>query len=326
MNKKTVLIAGMILSLVAGGCGSAGKASESYAPAYSASSSFSGMSDDSSMKVSNEMDVTDAGETVNLTHEKLIRTINMRLQTMEFDRFLEFINGRIAEFGGYIGNSRINGNAMNSTSLRSASLTIRVPQSRVDEFLSGLDEKAKIVTRIENTENVTLSYADTESRLKSLQIEQERFMELLSKAEDMDSIIAIESHLTDLRYQIESYASQLRVLDDRVDYATVTMDINEVKRVTEVEEKDTVLVRMKYGFLDSCYDIKEGALEFLVWFTTNILYLCIWGGIIYLAFRIVRKVIKKRKARRNPSTPATALQEEKGAEVNANEGRVDTEK
>ncbi len=36
-------------------------------------------------------------------------------------------------------------------------------------------------------------------------------MELLSTAENMEDLLAIESKLSDIRYEIESYESQLRL-------------------------------------------------------------------------------------------------------------------
>lgn len=52
---------------------------------------------------------------------------------------------------------------------------------------------------------MTLQYVDVESRKKALETEQERLMELLSSAENMEDLLAIESKLSEVRYELENY-------------------------------------------------------------------------------------------------------------------------
>ena len=230
--------------------------------------------------------------------EKLIRTVSMQVQTKEFETLLAYLDGKVAELGGYIQSSQIYGNGMDSYGYRSASMTFRIPQSKLDLFVSGVSENATVVRKSENAENITLRYADTEARLKSLQIEQERFLDLLEKADTIDSILVLEQHLTELRYEIESYASTLKVYDNKVDYSTVTLDVSEVKRIVPVEQDPTVWSRMKDGFADTWYSIKDGFADFLVWLVTNFLYLIIWAVIIVVAIVIVKKKINSIKCKR----------------------------
>ena len=222
----------------------------------------------------------------------------MRLQTKEFDALLSYLDGKVAEFGGYIQSSQIYGNGMDSTGYRSASLTLRIPQSNLDTFVSGVSENATVVRKTENAENVTLQYADTEARLKSLQIEQERFLELLEKADTVENILVLEQHLTELRYEIESYASTLKIYDNRVSYSTVTLYITEVNRIVPVEQNPTVFTRMKDGFANTWYDIQDGFADFVVWLVTNALYLVLWAVILVTAVVVVKKQIKKRRIKK----------------------------
>ena len=234
-------------------------------------------------------------ELYNAESEKLIRTVTMSLQTKEFETLLSYLDGKVAELGGYIQNSQIYGNSMDTYGYRSASMTLRIPQDKLDLFVSGVGENATVVRKSENAENVTLQYADTEARLTALKIEQERFLALLEKADSVDSIIAIEEHLTELRYEIESYASILKVYDNKVSYSTVTLDISEVKRITPVEQDPTLLTRMKDGLSDSWYRLKDNMGDFLVWVVSNIIALIIWAVVIVVAVRFIKKRVLKIK-------------------------------
>ena len=61
-----------------------------------------------------------------------------------------------------------------------------------------------------DTKDVTDSYFDIEARLASLEIQKERYLELLERAEDMESIVVLTNALTDVLYQIESHTGTLK--------------------------------------------------------------------------------------------------------------------
>ncbi len=325
MKKKTWLVMGMVGVLLLGGCEAGAKANDCATAPESVNGGFfaADMADGdyyySKSEEPMEMesvtasasrgeygsgfgmtDGSDSAETelYNTESEKLIRTVTMQLQTKEFDTVLGYLDAKVAELGGYIQSSQVFGNGMDSYGYRSASMTLRIPQGKLDTFVSGVSENATVVRKSENAENVTLRYADTEARLKSLQIEQERFLELLEKADTVESILVLEEHLTELRYEIESYASTLKLYDNKVNYSTVTLDISEVKRIVPVEQDPTLVSRMKDGFADTWYDIKDGLADFAVWLVTNLLYLVIWAVIIVAAVVVVKKINKSRKAKR----------------------------
>ena len=324
MKKKNLLVMGLIGALLLGGCGAA-KSSDMMMEATNGGGYFAAdvadgdyyysksealmdaesvnASSTSGLKYGSDgFGLTDRGtsgetELYNTESEKLIRTVTMQLQTKEFDSLLTYLESKVAEFGGYVQSSQIYGNGMDSYGYRSASMTLRIPQSKLDSFVSGVGENATVVRKSENADNKTLEYADTEARLKSLQIEQERFLALLEKADTVENIIVIEQHLTELRYEIESYASTLKLIDNKVNYSTVTLEVSEVKRIVPVEQDPTLWSRMKDGFADTWYDIKEGLADFAVWFVTNFLYLIVWAVIIVVAVVVVKRVIKSKKNR-----------------------------
>ena len=77
-------------------------------------------------------------------------------------------------------------------------------------------------------------------------------MALMEKAESVDAIIALETRLTEVRYQIQSMESQLRTYDNQVDYATITLSVEEVTIYTpDTQEPKSDLQRMTDGFVTS---------------------------------------------------------------------------
>lgn len=230
---------------------------------------------------------------------KLIKTVNMDVETKEYDRLMTELKSQVLELGGYIESmDTYNGSSYSHyRSSRSANMTIRIPKDKLDSFLDTVAGISNVVRRSDNVEDVTLAYVDMESRKKALETEQDRLLELLQRAESINDIIVLEERLSDVRYQLESMESQLRTIDNQVDYSTIYLDISEVQELTPIVEQ-TPVERIGEGFVESLQDIGDGAVEFIVWFLVNIPYFVVWAVIITIIVLIVRACRKKSRAKK----------------------------
>lgn len=232
--------------------------------------------------------------------QKLIRKVNIDAETEDLEALLGELTKQIGMLDGYIENQELyNGSSYSSYRSRSANLTIRIPADKLDDFIGQVKDVSNVVSYNESQEDVTLTYVSTESRIKALETEQERLLELLSQAENMSDLLEIEARLTDVRYELESVTSQLLVLANKVDYATVWLYISQVKEYTEVEEQ-TVWQRISSGFSDNLEDLGEGLVDFFVWLVTYspqlVLLAAVAAGLIALLRR--RKKVSKKKAKK----------------------------
>jgi len=222
---------------------------------------------------------------------KLIKNVELTVEALEFDNMVAGVQDKASKLGGYIENSNVSGNSVYGSGDRYAYITVRIPAEKLDEFVADVEGMGNITNRVENVEDITLTYVDMQAHLKSLQTEYDRLLELLAKADNLDSIIALEQRMTDVRYEIESYQSQLRVYDNQVDYSTVNLTINEVERVTPAAEKG-VWERISTEFGENLYNVGKGLEEFFVWFVANIPYLVVWAVVIAVIALIVVLIVK----------------------------------
>ena len=244
------------------------------------------------------------GESANLTGNaagrKIIKNGALSIQTREFDEFLEQLNRSILTAGGYVESSSINGNSYNRNRMRSADVTARIPAEQLDAFCDQVSELGNVTFKNLYTRDVTLTYVDLESHVKALRTEQETLMELLKKAEKVEDIITIQSRLSDVLYQIESYESTLRTFDDQITYSSVHLSIQEVARETAVE-KETAGEEIARRFRENWEDVKEGATRFGIDFVSDLPVILVWVvflGIIVLVVVLLVKGGPKRKAKR----------------------------
>ena len=255
-------------------------------------------------ELAEEFDVSEAGNSSAeaqqdaLAGRKLIKTVNMDVETEEFDILVPALDQRVMALGGYIEDMSIyNRNNYYSDDyigvkhLRYASMTIRIPKNSLDTFLSTVAEQSNIVSRSESVMDVTLQYVDLESHKKALVAEQDRLLELMEQAETVEDIITIEGRLSEVRYQIESMESQLRTYDNKIDYSTVYLSIDEVEQYTPTEET-TVGQRIVNGFMNSLRGVGRGISNSAIWFVVNIPYLIVWAVVIIAIFLIARAVCR----------------------------------
>ena len=231
-------------------------------------------------------------------NRKLIKTVNLDVETEALDELLPVIDEKITQLGGYAENREIyNGSAYAQRRYRRADMTIRIPAENVDQFVEQVSGISNVVSSNEYIEDVTLQYVDTESRVKALETEQERLLELLEQAQNMAELLEIEARLTDVRYELESVASRLRTLENLVSYATVHLSLSEVQEYTPVAEK-TVWQRISDGFSDSLEDLSEGLVDTFVWILANSPYLVLWGLVLAAAVIGLRRGRAKRAAKK----------------------------
>ena len=250
----------------------------------------------------------DISETAQV-NRKLIRTFDMQIETKEFDEVLSGIQTKVQELGGYIEQSSLDsGSAYYSSYNRYSNMTVRVPSNKLDGFIQGVKDTANVTYISETTEDITLKYVDVESRKIALETERDRLLELLEKAESVEDIITIEGRLSEVRYQLESYTSQLRTMDNQVDYSAVHINIREVQRETNVEPK-TFWEEVTEEFGDSLYDLGRGFRDFAIWFLGSSPVLVLWAAVIAVIVIAVRFVGKKRKLKKTLKTMNPEIQE-----------------
>ena len=297
MKKMTaILVTLCMLAALLAGCGGASKSTQAFdaaaaAPAEAANGAYYDME---SAKSEDGGLTGDTDSTVLPEGRKWIITVNMSAETEDLDALMEALNGKISGLGGYVEDQdSYNGSMYSSRRYRSASLTVRIPAQRVDEFTAEMSGIANVVSTSLSREDITLRYVSTESRVAALQTEEARLLELMEQAETIADLLEIESRLTDVRYELENRASQLRLYDNQVDYATIYLSIDEVQEYTPVEEP-TVWERISGGFVSSVKGVGNGLLDLLVWVLAKSPYLVILGGVTVG----VVVLVKKRKARR----------------------------
>ena len=229
------------------------------------------------------------------TNRKLIRTVHLNVETDDFETLMNQLNDHISTLGGYIEQSDISGNSMqNNYSRRRAYMTVRIPSNSLDQFISSVEADGNVTNKSETTTDVTIQYSDLVSRKKSLTIEQDRIWALLEKADTLEAVIALEERLSEIRYELESMESRLRLYDNQVEYSTVYVNVEEVKIYTPTAPM-TVGERITKGFAENVDNMKIFAADLVVLILATI---PIWFPVLFIAV-VIFFIIKRKFVSRN---------------------------
>ena len=236
--------------------------------------------------------------------EKIIYSADVTVETTDFDGSLSKVEELLADCGGWVESSSINGanfyqKSRGYADTRSASYTLRIPSEHFDKLMSSLSALGNVPFTHTYTENVTAQYYDTEAHRKAYETQEARLLEMMEKAETVEDIVILEDRLTELRWRIESLQSQLLNWDRRVSYSSVYLDLQEVQEYTP-----EAVTRLSYGqrlwrsLRDGAKGVAEFFEELLLWLVGALPALLVLSVVVLLLRRPVKKALSRRKEKK----------------------------
>lgn len=252
------------------------------------------------------------GQTPADQSRKLIRTVDMDVETKNFDALIAHVEDQVEALGGYVESSDVyNGSYTSDYRSRNARITARIPADRLDDFVADVAEQSNITSKNESVEDVTLQYVDLESHKRALQAEQESLLSMLEQAETIEDILAINSQLTEVRYQLESMESQLRTYDNKIDYSTVHLYVDEVEQYVPYVAQ-TPWERISQGFTENLHRVGNGIANFFIELIialpillTAAVLIGAAAAILFVLIRRSEKKARERRARQTAAGPGT---------------------
>ncbi len=234
-------------------------------------------------KSTSDMAVEEATEA-----KKIIRTASLTITTQQFDESLAALKQLCEEKGGWISYCYENA----SSYRRTANLTLRIPASELDAFLTGVGDAGRITRRSESADDVTESYYDTQTRLETQRALMARLQALVTDAADLSDLLALESQIADTQYQIDRLQANLNSTDRQVDYATVDVSLQE-----EIPSDSLTDVEKSLGerLMDAIQTGWEAFAEFLGDMAVFIAAALPFIGVIVVLVIVVKIIRKKKK-------------------------------
>ncbi len=225
--------------------------------------------------------------------QKLVSTGSITVEVKDPDTAEQNLKELISTYQGSISQMNSNGDGINTSSStyysRYISYTVKVPADDFDAFMNDCRNLGNATYVNTSVEDITESYLDNQAHLDSLKAEKQKLEELLQQAENIDDLLAIQTQLSDVEYQIESYQSIQDHYDNQVSYSSVSITLQQVSNYTYNEPN--FLQRIQEGFSDSIHAF----VTFLQNILLFVIFLLPYAAAIIILILIIR-FIKKKKA------------------------------
>lgn len=160
-------------------------------------------------------------------NRKIIRTGELTIVVEDTQAAMARLRSVALTFGGYVANAnlwQVKENLMRGT------VTLRIDASRFDDAIDRIKEMALEVQR-ENigSQDVTEEYVDLESRLRNLEATEQELLALLAEVRKQTNkaseVLQVYRELTSVREEIERIKGRMQYLDNRVQLATITVEL-----------------------------------------------------------------------------------------------------
>ncbi len=239
------------------------------------------------------------GETVeeeDSAQRKVVKNGSLSLLVKKAEETAGRIRNVALELDGFVSYSQVQ---EVTEGVKRGTVTIKIPADKFSEAMERIKELAlDVENEEERTRDVTEEFTDLEARLKNLKAEEEQYLRLLEEAEDMEDILKVTSHLSNVRGRIERMEGRLKYLSNQVEMATIRVSLTSEAEVEVLGVRWRPLFMVKKSFKGMLSGLSNYA-NFVIKFIFALPVLILWVGSLglfaFIAVKILIWFVKKLK-------------------------------
>ena len=217
--------------------------------------------------------------------KKIIKIGYFTFETKSVDKTHQKINTWVQKHQGFIQNDKTR-NEYNSIH---RSLVIRVPNKSFNTLTDSIIKNAKTLDRRDiSLKDVTEEFVDITARLKAKRKLEERYLQLLTKAKNVNDMLNIERQLANIREEIEAKQGRLKYLQSQVSLSTLHVEFYEITELKKAASQT---------YLSRLWRAVKGGFDGLGNFFIGLVYLWPYLLIASLVGLLINRFIKKRKSK-----------------------------
>lgn len=178
--------------------------------------------------------------------KKIIRSGHIAIESKTIKKSKQALDALLTRYDGYYEQETLS----SSGNYANYSLVARIPAERLDQFLKDLENGGdKLTERSLRSEDVSLQYVDSESRLKSKRAYLERYQQLLGQAKNVKDVLEIQEQIRQLQEDIDSQESIMRRLKDQLAFSSLSIQLFEYQANLPIGSQ-SFWIQLKEAFTD----------------------------------------------------------------------------
>jgi Domain of unknown function (DUF4349) len=213
------------------------------------------------------------------TSIKKIQQGEIAFATENIGKSSAWIKKQTEHLKGYISNE----NLQVHTEKIENEITIRIPAASLQILIDSITSQVgKLDNKQISVEDVTAEYIDLEVRINNKRALENRYKQLLQKANKVADMIAIEEQIGNLREEIEAAEGRWRLMKNQVALSTLRIQMYEIHATPS-----QITNQIKEGFLEGWRGFIQVCM--LLVYSWVFLLLAVIGWIIYRRRKLNRK-------------------------------------
>lgn len=160
--------------------------------------------------------------------QKVIRTGNLIMRVDSAEKRMNELRAIVDNVKGFVAQANLTDNA----NVKTAYVTLRIPSDKYDATVAQIKGLASTVFNESTSgDDVTDQFVDLQARLGAAKAEEAQYLEILKRAGTIEETLQVTGRLGEVRSRIEQMEGQMRFLQDRTDYATLSITMTEEAKI-----------------------------------------------------------------------------------------------
>ena len=216
------------------------------------------------------------------TAPQLVKHASIPVELDDVDAAVKVVSGLLGQYQGDL--LQLSDQEAQSAGPRRVSIELRVPQENLDVVMDDLREMGTVEYQSISAEDVSTQLVDMQARVRNLRKSEEALLEIMERSGSIAEVLEVSRELSNVREQIERTDAQVKNLQNRVAYSTISL--------TLVSSRDAAPILSPIGeTLGDTWQTATAAvrglsvamLQLLLWLLVfspylAILLLCLWAG------------------------------------------------
>ena len=206
---------------------------------------------------------------------KIIKTADLTLEVSNVSGAAAAVEGICTSAGGYVSTTNI---GTNYNGQPYGTVVIRIPANQFDSVLSGAGNREGDKP-LHAGPGRDRGYVDVQAQITVYQNQIAQYNLIMKNATKVDDVLAIQQQIDAVQTNLDRVTGQMKYLNSQVDYATITVSLQEPAPVGGTQGHDfvTAINEGIAGFF--------GVIDAIIVFVISVLPLIIIGGVAYAGYR-----------------------------------------
>jgi Domain of unknown function (DUF4349) len=208
----------------------AGSAEVPYAPSKGAKTSSASTNGRNSTSAGSSAPATGSSLPQGLSQSAKVEatgSVDLTIPDGKLQSVLTTLTAMATADGGFVASSQAQMGAGGAGTTSSGTIVLQVPEPTFAGMVSQVQRVGHPTSVTTSSTDVTSQYVDLQSRITALQASRQQYLTIMTQANSIGDILAVQSQLETLQSQIEQLQGQLNVLTSQTTYGRLTVTLTE---------------------------------------------------------------------------------------------------